>query len=84
MATRKALKTCSFSGICSGCPVVGATVGAGTNVDSDEIVAYGDPEYTTVPRQALHNEDLTITFLNETGNFSASDFHVGAVVATTL
>jgi hypothetical protein len=79
---RKALKTIAISGLTGTMAVLGGTVGAGQNVDSDEIAALGDTEYTTVPRQAKHNKDVVITFLNESGAVSTED--IGAVKSITL
>lgn len=85
MACRKGLKTCTVSGIGTALPITGITVANGQNVDVDEIAAYGDSEYTSVPRQIKHNSDLTVTCLNETGVVDASYYAlIGTVQAVTI
>lgn len=61
---RKAVKSITLTTPTAGA-VIGGSIGQGTSLDTDEIVAFGDATYTTVPRQAAKYEDITIQLLDE-------------------
>ena len=79
---RKTVKTISVSGISGS--VYGATIGNPKSADIDSAAAYGDTEYSEIPRLAKHNGDLTITMLNEGGAAATLEALVGTVATVTL
>lgn len=61
---RKAVKSITLTSPSHGA-IIGGTIGQGTSLEADEIVAFGDVTYTAVPRQAAKYDDLTIQLLDE-------------------
>lgn len=79
MAIRKGLKTVTVTG--TSLPIVGFSTGVGETVETDDIAAYGDAHFTTVPRSVAGYNDLTVTCLNEG---SEADVVIGSVADWTF
>jgi hypothetical protein len=79
---RKTVKTIEISGITGA--VYGATVGNPKTADIDSTAAYGDTEFSEIPRNCKHNGDLTVTILNEGGAAATLEALAGTVANVTL
>lgn len=82
MATRKTVKTMTISGVSGS--VYGATVGNPKTADIDSTAAYGDTEFSEIPRNCKRNGDLTLTILNEGGAAATLEALAGTVQTVTL
>lgn len=81
MAVRKGIQAIGVTAGTS-LPIVNATVGQGTTVETDKICAYGDEMETTVPRSVAGYNDLTIECLLE--GSSMADKTIGDVADWTI
>lgn len=84
---RKAVQSITVSlGSVSGLALASAPAwGAGSSVESDKIVAYGDDGFTTVPRPVKSYPEMTFTFIDEgDGKADACDALTGTVVSCTI
>ena len=81
MATtkRKVIKTATVEGVTMG--IVSVPNGVGLNIETDKAAAFGDEEYTQVPRVLASPDDLTIELIDEG---TAPDITVGMVDDFTI
>ena len=84
---RKTVRDLSVTlGSVTGLALAGAPAwSGGATVEGDKIAAYGDPGYTTVPRNVKSYPEATFTFIDEgDGKAAACEALVGTVVAVAF
>lgn len=81
MATRKAVRTMTVSGV--SLPIYSAQPFAGATVESDNIAAFGDETFTTVPRNIAEWGEISITCIDEGETVGVKPGDVQAITITT-
>ena len=81
MSTRKAVRTMTVSGV--SLPIYSAQPFAGATVESDNIAAFGDETFTSVPRNIAEWGEISITCIDEGEAVGVKPGDIQAITITT-